>query len=227
MPPKRRIDSTIDSFFKKVDRDGEGHGREQNNSPVVFPQLDQGAVVEEEALNPDDSRTAEEAPRQPAPKVQRINAEITDASVLIVERDPGLRRQIWEYPANERDQVRKVYMMHGPYQLHMDTYPSSGPASHPRRFQSHWFTAFPWLEYSPAKDAAFYFPCFLFSKKPSGKAGSDTFTVKGFNNWKKVNDGANCSLLVHMGNDSKSAHNFNMKCYDNLKNTVGHIEHAL
>jgi hypothetical protein len=103
----------------------------------------------------------------------------------------------------------------------------SGPANHPRRFQSHWFTTFPWLEYSPTKDAAFCFPCFLFSKKPSGKAGSDTFTVKGFRNWKKVNDGANCSLLVHMGNDSNSAHNYNMKCYDNMKNTIGHIEHML
>ena len=50
-----------------------------------------------------EQRTSEEAPRQPAPKVQTVNAEIDDASVLIVERDPGLRKQIWEYPANERD----------------------------------------------------------------------------------------------------------------------------
>lgn len=209
MAPKRT--RRIDSFFKKVDTNGNE------------------VVVEEEAPNPcpEEQITAQEAPIEPAPKVQRVNAEIGDASVLIVERDPGLRRQIWEYPANERDQVRKVYIMHGPYQFHMDTYPASGPKSHPRRFQSHWYTAFPWLEYSPAKDAAFCFPCFLFSKKPSGKAGSDTFTVKGFNSWKKVNEGSNCSLLVHMGHDSKSAHNFNVKCYDNLKNTLGHIEHVL
>ena len=42
-----------------------------------------------------------------------------------------------------------------------------------------------------------------------------------------MNDGANCSFLVHMGNDSKSAHNYNMKCYDKLKNTSGHIEHVV
>jgi hypothetical protein len=30
-----------------------------------------------------------------------------------------------------------------------------------------------------------------------------------------------------MGNDSKSAHNYNMKCYDKLKNTSGHIEHVV
>jgi len=28
---------------------------------------------------------------------------------LIVERDPGLRRQIWEYPGNKRDQVREGF----------------------------------------------------------------------------------------------------------------------
>jgi hypothetical protein len=37
----------------------------------------------------------------------------------------------------------------------------------------------------------------------------------------------NCSFLVHMGNDSKSAHNYNMKCYDKLKNTSCHIEHVV
>jgi hypothetical protein len=30
-----------------------------------------------------------------------------------------------------------------------------------------------------------------------------------------------------MGKDSKSAHNYSMKCYDNLKNTAGHIEHVV
>ena len=90
MPPKR----TIDSFFKKIHRDGDGVEQEQNNSPVVCPQpqLDAAGVVQEEAPNPGEQRTPEEAPREPAPKVQRVNAE---ASVLIVERDPGLRRQIW------------------------------------------------------------------------------------------------------------------------------------
>jgi len=37
----------------------------------------------------------------------------------------------------------------------------------------------------------------------------------------------NCSFLVHMGSDSKSAHNYNMKCYDKLKNTSGHIGHVV
>jgi hypothetical protein len=43
-----------------------------------------------------------------------------------------------------------------------------------------WFKSYPWLEYLE-KNTAFCFPCYLFSGKPSGKPGSDTFTVKGFN----------------------------------------------
>jgi hypothetical protein len=121
---------------------------------------------------------------QPAAKVRRIDC--ADNSVLNVERDPGLRDQIWSYPPDKQEQVIRAYMKHGPYQFIKDVYPTSGSEKHPRRFQSQWFKSFPWLEYSPTEDAAFYLPCVLFSKKPVGKSGSDAFTVKGFNNWKRV-----------------------------------------
>jgi hypothetical protein len=138
MAPKR----TLHCFFKKVDKDGHIQS-EQNNSPgpVVCPQSDDGAVVVE-TPNPEEHMTTEEAPTQPAPKVPRVNAEIADASVLIVERDPGLRRQIWEYPANERDQVRKVYIMNGAYQFHMDTYPVSEDHVW---FEDRWMVASLWM----------------------------------------------------------------------------------
>jgi hypothetical protein len=145
--------------------------------------------------------------------------------VLIVERDPGLRFQIHTYPPDKQEQVIRAYMKHGPYQFLKDVYPSSGPETHLRRFRSQWFSSFPWLEYSPTKDAAFCFPCFLFAKKPIGKAGSDVFTVKGFKNWKKVK-GKDCAFKTHMG-ESGSAHQYSVKCYDNLKNRLCHIEPIL
>ncbi|XP_052304992.1 uncharacterized protein LOC18095741 [Populus trichocarpa] len=102
-------------------------------------------------------------------------------------RDPSNRPQIWEYPVNQQDEIRRAYINLGPYQPLMSEYPMTGE-KHPRRFQSHWFKSYPWLEYSE-KNTAFCFPSYLFSSKSSGKPGSDTFTVKGFNCWKKVNDG--------------------------------------
>jgi len=49
---------------------------------------------------------------------------------------------------------------------------------HPRRFQYTWFSLFAsWLEYSPLKDATYCLPCYLFSKKPSGRPDSVVFIV--------------------------------------------------
>jgi hypothetical protein len=104
----------------------------------------------------------------------------------------------------------------------MSEYPLIGK-KHPRRFQSHWFKSYPWLEYSE-KNTAFCFPCYLFPSKPSGKPGSDTFTVKGFNCWKKVNDGERCAFLTHMGKGPNLAHRFATRCLENLKNQSCHIE---
>jgi len=94
---------------------------------------------------------------------------------------------------------------------------------YPRRFQSHWFKSYPWLECSE-KSTAFCFPCYLFPSKPSKKPGSDTFIVKGFNCWKKVNDGERCAFFTHMGKCRNSTHRFATRCLENLKNQSCHIE---
>jgi hypothetical protein len=168
--------------------------------------VDQNPQLEEKELEEDLAPSP--------PKVRRLNS---DASVLIVEHDLGLCCQIWDYPLDEQDQARRIYIMHGPFQFMKDKYPYSSPKSHRRCFQTHWFKEFPWLEYSLTKDAAFCFPCYLFSKNPSEKAGSDVFTVKGFNSWKKVKR-KNCAFISHMEKDSNSAHSYNVTCYNNLKN---------
>ena len=65
---------------------------------------------------------------------------------------------------------------------------------------------------------------FYFIKKTLGKKGSEKFSVEGFRRWKKVNNGKDCSFLTHMGKDSKYAHNYAVKCYDDLKNKSCHME---
>src|SRR3954470_3639725 len=109
----------------------------------------------------------------------------------------------------------------------MREYPLNGKAKNPRRFQYSYFTNFPWLEYSLSTHSAYCLPCFVFTKKPSGRCGSDTFTVKGFINWKKVNDGKDCAFLTHMGKDSNSAHNYSVRCFENLKNSITHVDKAI
>jgi hypothetical protein len=127
-----------------------------------------------------------------------------------------------ELSPTEQDDALRFYTLEGPYQPVLIEYPFKGPVSHRRRFYSKWFTDFWWLEYSPHTDQAYCFPCFLFSRKPVGKSGSDTFTVKGFQTG-KVNDGSTCAFLTHMGQDSSSAHNYSIQCYNNFKNRLTHV----
>jgi hypothetical protein len=46
-------------------------------------------------------------------KSQRVDANQFDISSL--EYDLGLRRQIWNYNVNQRDEIRRAYIKVGPY----------------------------------------------------------------------------------------------------------------
>ena len=43
----------------------------------------------------------------------RVENEKIDMASLV--RDPSLRPQIWEYPVNQRDEIRRAYIQFGPY----------------------------------------------------------------------------------------------------------------
>ena len=72
-------------------------------------------------------------------------------------------------------------------------------------------------------DAIYCLPCYLFSKKPIGRSGSNAFISTGFNNWKKVKNGINCPLIRHEGKDPNSPHKIVVKCCEDLKNYSRHI----
>lgn len=150
--------------------------------------------------------------------------EPKESNVTSLERDPGLRRQISEYHANQQDEIRRAYLQLGPYQIIMD-YPWSD-AIHRRRFQESWFKVYNWLEYSPSKDAAFCLPCFLFFNKNTGRCGENAFTIEGFRSWRKVRNGKKCSFLIHVG-EPCSPHNNAVRSCDNLMNQSRHIDKVI
>ncbi|GJR98591.1 zinc finger MYM-type protein 1-like protein [Tanacetum coccineum] len=141
--------------------------------------------------------------------------------------DPSLRPPISSYPVNQQDEIRRTFIRLGPYQLVKSHYPLTHCGPHKRSFQATWFKRFWWLEYSDKNDVAFCFPCYLFGRKPIERVGSDTFTLKGFNSWRKVNGGKHFPFVSHEGKIPASAHNFSVKCYDDLKNKVCHIENII
>ena len=125
-----------------------------------------------------------------------------------MERDPALRPQIWQYPPNQRDEVRRAYLRMGSNQPKRKKYKAIGKPGHKRRFQYSYFRDFPsWLEYSLTSHCAYCLYCFLFRKNRKKRGGFDVFTTQCFNNWKKVHDGQKCALLVHMGSSLCSQHN--------------------
>ena len=64
--------------------------------------------------------------------------------------------QIYDYPINQRDSIRRAYINLGPFQPKLPVYPKSGPETHKRNFQVSWFKLFHWLEYSKSRDTAFF-----------------------------------------------------------------------
>ncbi|XP_050255247.1 uncharacterized protein LOC126701170 [Quercus robur] len=141
-----------------------------------------------------------------------------------IDRDSGTRKQICEFPINKQDEIRRVYLIEGSYQPKDIDYPYNDD-THRSQFQHSWFVSHKdWLEYSPSMDAIYCLPCYLFSKKPIGRLGSDAFISTGFNNWKKVKDGMNCSLIRHVGKEPNSPHKIAVKCCEDLKNYSRHID---
>jgi len=65
-------------------------------------------------------------------KSRRVDVNEFDISSL--EFDPRLRRQIWEYNVNQRDEIRRTYIKAGTYQFILKEYPKSGDPNHLRSF---------------------------------------------------------------------------------------------
>jgi hypothetical protein len=72
----------------------------------------------------------------------------------------------------------------GPYQPRDISFRSVTIKGHIRAFSAAWYEMFPWLEYSPAVDASFCFPCRLYSNDRC--CSEQTFISKGYSHWKKA-----------------------------------------
>ena len=69
---------------------------------------------------------------QPPSKCKRVElAEFDDTSL---ERDPGLRLQIWQHPINQHNEIRRAYLKVGAFQPNLLKYPRSKCRNQYRRF---------------------------------------------------------------------------------------------
>ncbi|KAL9678414.1 hypothetical protein QQ045_016258 [Rhodiola kirilowii] len=96
-------------------------------SSVILSKNDQNKRIEDEVISDTtslDKRIEDEA--------------ISDTTSL--ERDPGKRQSIGKYPLNERDYVRRAYVLLGPNQPHLKCYPTTYyPSRHPQFTQNEFY----------------------------------------------------------------------------------------
>ena len=136
-----------------------------------------------------------------------------EVDVANLPTDPGLRIQISNYHANERDEIRRHYLQNKACQPINHDFPQSQFGKTKRRFNPVWFKEFlGWLEYSITKDAAYCLYCYLFWPNTGDQRGGDSFVIEGFRNWKKKE-----KLQNHVG-DHNSAHNIAQRKCEALLN---------
>ena len=86
--------------------------------------------------------------RTPVVVETNVNTSMPDEQICEeIDRDPGTRKQICEFPINKQDEIRRTYLIEGPYQPKNIVYPYNND-THRRRFQHSWFVSHKdWLEY--------------------------------------------------------------------------------
>ena len=77
--------------------------------------------------------------------------------------DPNDRKSIDEYHVNQRDEIRRAYLINRPFQPKNHNFKVRDIGCKPRRFVASWFDDYKyWLEYSVKEEAAFCLCCYLF-----------------------------------------------------------------
>ena len=72
------------------------------------------------------------------PNIEHIHAR-EEVNLNDLSSDPGLRKNIWQYDANDRERVRKAYMQKSPCQSKSHGFPWRQCGSDKRRFRASWF----------------------------------------------------------------------------------------
>uniref|UniRef100_A0ACD5Y124 Uncharacterized protein n=1 Tax=Avena sativa TaxID=4498 RepID=A0ACD5Y124_AVESA len=175
-----------------------------------------------------DEQEQENCSNQNEGEEQQSSRPMIFRGIDFLERDPALRPQVWQYPLNQRDDVRRAYLRLGPMQPKLNKYKATGIQGKKRRFQYSYFSHFPaWLEYSVSSGRAYCLFCFLFSNNMKKRGGFDVFTTQGFDRRKKVHDGKKCAFLTHMGSDPCSQHNNAVRHSQALLNQPNHLANIL
>ncbi|XP_019089182.1 PREDICTED: zinc finger MYM-type protein 1-like [Camelina sativa] len=152
-----------------------------------------------------------------------ISGSTSNTNVDDLPWDPAERKEIMSYHPNERDEIRRRYLVRGPCQPYDHPFKKTKMSNAMRRFNPAWFEKYgTWLEYSVSTERAFCLCCYLFKDDVRKKGGNDAFVKEGFCTWNKPD-----RLDTHMGKSSNSSHCCAAEKCDNLMKQGQSIVHAL
>lgn len=126
--------------------------------------------------------------------------------------DPFDRPPIASYHPNQRDDIRRHYLVKKAFQPRSHKFPYKEYSSGKRRFSVQWFDSFPWLEYSVKADKAYCLYCYLFKEDVGNQGGKNVFSSEGFGNWSKSG-----VFKEHVGLVNSHHNKAMQKCDDLLK----------
>ncbi|XP_076895588.1 uncharacterized protein LOC143548257 [Bidens hawaiensis] len=125
--------------------------------------------------------------------------------------DPADRKPISSYNLNQRDVIRRTYLLRGPCQPSGVAFPYRMIGNDSRRFPFSWYTNFKgWLEYSIKNDRVYCLHCYLF--KDQVRNLQEAFISEGFNGWTRQD-----KVQRHQG-EFNSFHNKAFKMGEDLLN---------
>ncbi|CAN1841422.1 Zinc finger MYM-type protein 1 [Linum perenne] len=208
----KRVKSKLLSYFIPTQKERATETEGERNSAIGSPQ----PQVTSQVIG--DSST------QPSGSGTNRQSQLQSSFAIEVERDPGKRIKICEWPIELRDEVRRKYLLLEAFQpkLSEHTYQAREYGNKSRRFQESWYKEFHWLEYSPTSHKAYCFPCFLFDDN-----SSSNLVNGGFDNWRRVHKGKDCAFLNHIGTSSSSPHNKAVASAAGLRMPSAHIDRVL
>ena len=93
-----------------------------------------------------------------------------------------------DYHPNQRDEIRRKYLIRGPCQPSDHTFPTKKIGGSTIRFNPAWFDHrqySKWLEYSRKTNEAFCLCCYFIKDVTSKSGGGDAFVTEGFSCWNK------------------------------------------
>ncbi|XP_026452251.1 uncharacterized protein LOC113352670 [Papaver somniferum] len=212
-PPAKKL-KTIESFFKP---------KRGDKSSELLPSTDNVGMP----TSSHHEHGTSQQQKKPSYAQPTISSKAKEVAVQInggtYERDPGLRRQIYEYPVNQCDEVRRAYLKQGPFKPRLSKYPPTWDGRQDRYFQYSWLRHHSWLEYSIEKNKVYCFPCFIFETDPPKRPA---FTIEGFSDFKHIGSNKTvftCSFVQHVGH-IKYSHMVVVEACENLRRPSLHID---